>query len=199
MSRRAPEVPGRNTRDRILAVASHLFYVRGYANTGIRQIVDEAKTVAASFYDHFPSKEDLGIAYLNREVESMESNLSILMARSRDLNTFASLWTAFIKQQIRKGEFNGCAFAGFAYQVPVGETKFHLATRKATGQILGLLSKYVESVAQATGLKPGAATEQLAIELFTAYEGYAALWKLTGNVKMISQMKNAFLSIVSRY
>lgn len=52
-----------SVRDRILATASNLFYRQGYRATGINQIIAESGVAKASFYDHFPSKEDLLYAY----------------------------------------------------------------------------------------------------------------------------------------
>ena len=51
-------------RERILETASRLFYTQGYNNTGINQILDEAKVAKASLYLHFGSKDELGIHYL---------------------------------------------------------------------------------------------------------------------------------------
>ena len=53
-------------KDRILDTASRLFYERGYHTTGINQIIEEAEIARASLYNHFPSKTDLLLAYLNR-------------------------------------------------------------------------------------------------------------------------------------
>jgi AcrR family transcriptional regulator len=50
-------------RDRIIATAKDLFYRQGFHATGINQIIKEAGVARASFYDHFPSKDDLLVAY----------------------------------------------------------------------------------------------------------------------------------------
>src|SRR6185437_5228472 len=53
-------------KDRILDTASRLFYDQGYHVTGINQIIEEAGIARASLYNHFPSKTDLLLAYLDR-------------------------------------------------------------------------------------------------------------------------------------
>ncbi len=53
-------------KDRILDTASRLFYDQGYHVTGINQIIEEADIARASLYNHFPSKTDLLLAYLDR-------------------------------------------------------------------------------------------------------------------------------------
>ncbi|WP_050019911.1 TetR/AcrR family transcriptional regulator [Chryseobacterium sp. P1-3] len=54
-------------KERILRVASELFYKQGYNSTGINQIIAEADIAIGSLYNHFPSKNELLQAYLIRE------------------------------------------------------------------------------------------------------------------------------------
>ena len=56
--------------ERILETASRLFYIQDN-NTGINQILDEAKVANASLYQHFGSKDELGIHYLKAAREEL--------------------------------------------------------------------------------------------------------------------------------
>lgn len=51
-------------RERLLAAASLLFHGHGIQATGIDAIIAEADVAKATFYRHFPSKDDLVIAWL---------------------------------------------------------------------------------------------------------------------------------------
>ena len=53
-----------SARDRLLAAASQLFHENGVQATGVDLIVGEAGVAKATFYRHFPSKDDLIIAWL---------------------------------------------------------------------------------------------------------------------------------------
>lgn len=46
-------------RERLVDTAARLFYERGYTATGINEVIKEAGVAKASFYHHFPTKEDL--------------------------------------------------------------------------------------------------------------------------------------------
>ncbi len=69
-------------RERIIRVASELFYKQGYNSTGINQIIAEADIAIGSLYNHFASKNDLLQAYLIKEeqewFEGLEKALSLL-------------------------------------------------------------------------------------------------------------------------
>ena len=47
-----------------MGTASELFYREGVNAVGVDRIVSEASVTRATFYRHFPSKEQLVLAYL---------------------------------------------------------------------------------------------------------------------------------------
>jgi AcrR family transcriptional regulator len=51
-------------RERILNTAGRLFYEEGYRAVGIDRVIAEADVAKASFYKHFPSKDDLIVAWI---------------------------------------------------------------------------------------------------------------------------------------
>lgn len=58
--------PGPAARDRILDTAAALFYEHGYQAVGVDLIVERAAVAKTTLYRHFPSKDDLIVAYLQR-------------------------------------------------------------------------------------------------------------------------------------
>lgn len=58
-----------SARERVLAAAGELFYERGFHAVGVDLIVERAGVAKASLYRHFPTKDDLIAAYLERANE----------------------------------------------------------------------------------------------------------------------------------
>jgi AcrR family transcriptional regulator len=58
------ESTGTEPRERILAAASRLFTQQGIARTGVDSLIAEAAVAKATFYRHFPAKEELVVAWL---------------------------------------------------------------------------------------------------------------------------------------
>lgn len=54
-------------REHILQTASDLFYRRGVRAVGVDLVIQEAGVAKTSLYRHFPTKDDLIVAFLERE------------------------------------------------------------------------------------------------------------------------------------
>lgn len=59
--------PVADVRERILDTASALFYARGVRAVGVDLVVQEAGVAKTSLYRYFPTKDDLIVAFLERE------------------------------------------------------------------------------------------------------------------------------------
>jgi len=53
-----------SARERILLTAHDLFYQHGIRATGIDRVIADARVTKVTFYRHFPSKNDLVLAFL---------------------------------------------------------------------------------------------------------------------------------------
>jgi len=56
-------------REHILATAVRLFFTQGYTQTGINQLIEASAVAKRTFYHHFASKQELGLAYLDFAAE----------------------------------------------------------------------------------------------------------------------------------
>ena len=107
-----------STHTKILATASRLFYEQGYHLTGINQVIAEAGVAKASFYYHFPSKEDLCVAYLEKRHQDWFSWLREEVERSEEaLERLLGLFT-FLERWLVNSNFRGCAFLNITAEFP---------------------------------------------------------------------------------
>jgi AcrR family transcriptional regulator len=59
-------LPPSAARERILETAFRLFYAKGLRAVGVDTIIAESGVAKATFYRHFPAKDDLVVAYRRR-------------------------------------------------------------------------------------------------------------------------------------
>lgn len=105
-------------RDRILETAQRLFYRDGFRAVGIDTIIAEAGVAKMSLYRHFPSKDDLIVAYLE---ESNQQFWAWLDGASADVEEPAERLVAMfaaIEKLATSPECLGCTFQGTAAEFP---------------------------------------------------------------------------------
>ena len=104
-------------RERILEVASRLFYEQGYNLTGINQIIEEADIARASLYNHFASKTDLLLAYLKEAEDIWFLEMEDFTARFSDpRQKLLALFDFRMERQHKRG-FGGCQFIKISAEV----------------------------------------------------------------------------------
>ena len=95
---------------RLMQTAKNLFYTQGYSQTGINQILSEANVARASLYQHFGSKEELGLAYIKEIRENWFLGFRTSLDKVQDPRL--KLLTTFdlLEKSMYDNEFKGCRF-----------------------------------------------------------------------------------------
>jgi AcrR family transcriptional regulator len=105
-------------RSRLLATASRLFYSEGLHSVGIDRIVSEAGVTRATLYRHFPSKDDLVVAYLTMADEAIRAQVTTARAAGLSAIDTVRAVAEGIANDIQRTEFRGCAFLNAAAEYP---------------------------------------------------------------------------------
>jgi AcrR family transcriptional regulator len=105
-------------RRRVLTTARALFYAEGIRRVGIDRIIAEAGVAKATFYHHFPTKDDLVCAYLEEQSRS-ERGLThrIEAAQTEPAVKILALFAVISEVGCGPG-FNGCPFVNAAAEYP---------------------------------------------------------------------------------
>ncbi len=99
-------------RERILDGSYELFSQRGIQAVGVDEVVDNAGVAKATLYRHFPSKDDLVIAFLQRREDRWTHDLVEAKARSRGSTPEEQLLAIFdvFDEWFRREDFEACSF-----------------------------------------------------------------------------------------
>ena len=133
----SPEVPA---RDRILWTACNLFYRDGVRATGIDRVIAEAQVTKVTFYRHFPSKNDLVLAFLADRHTRWMAWFDAALQRYGD--SPQALAPALAEWLMDEG-FRGCAFLNSSAELGAAVPGVDEATRAhkkaVTARLLALL------------------------------------------------------------
>jgi AcrR family transcriptional regulator len=111
-------IPAGSPRERIMAIASELFYRQGYRATGINEVIEKSGVAKATFYKHFPTKDDLCLTYLrDRNTTELAEIDDFINTRKKPLTRFLSVMEALEPWMLASG-MKGCAFLNMVPEVP---------------------------------------------------------------------------------
>ena len=114
-------------RERLLNTATGIFYAAGIHSVGVDRIVAEAKVTRATFYRHFPGKEDLVAAYLNRVHQHIRGHFERTVAVDASPIEVLRLASGLVVEELRTPGFRGCAFLNAAAEYPDRDNPVHRA------------------------------------------------------------------------
>ncbi len=108
-------------RQRILDTATALFYSRGLRAVGVDTIIAESGVAKATFYKHFPAKDELIVAHLDivDEVWSGQLHAAAQAAGPNPADQLVGLFDA-LDAACRRDGYRGCGFINAAAESAAG-------------------------------------------------------------------------------
>lgn len=108
-------------RERILDTAFRLFYARGIRAVGVDLIIAESDVAKATFYKHFPAKDDLVLAYLEKVdgIWTGQLHAAAEAAGPDPADQLVGLFDA-LGTACRRDGYRGCAFINAAAEAVPG-------------------------------------------------------------------------------
>jgi AcrR family transcriptional regulator len=134
-------------RERILDTAFRLFYAKGIRAVGVDLIIAESGVAKATFYKHFPAKDDLVVAYLDKVdgVWTGQLREAAEAAGPEPAQQLVGLFDA-LRSACRREGYRGCAFINAAAESQPG-TAVHDRTIAHKDAVL----EWVHGLAQRAG------------------------------------------------
>jgi AcrR family transcriptional regulator len=124
-----------DARERILDAAYELYSRRAIRDVGVDKVIERAGVAKATLYRHFPSKDDLVIAFLERREERWTLAWVEAEARRRGSTPEEQLLAIFelFDEWFHRDDFEACSFVNVLLEMgpahPVGRASVrHLET-----------------------------------------------------------------------
>lgn len=113
------------TRTRLVEAGLYLFWLRGYAATGMAEILQRAKANSGSFYHFFKSKEELLLAVLDLYVKTLGPVVvePVLAAYKDPIDRVFGILEFYRKNLLATGCTYGCPIGRLALEIPEEQWK----------------------------------------------------------------------------
>jgi AcrR family transcriptional regulator len=144
---RNPDSP---VRERILVTAYDLFARRGVRGVGVNELVDRAGITKATLYRHFPSKDDLVVAFLELREQRWTRGWVEAEARRRGTTADEQLLAIFdlFDEWFHREDFEACSFINVLLELGAA----HPAGRASIEHLENIRS-VVRQLAEEAGLR----------------------------------------------
>lgn len=184
---------GTQTRKRILDVAQDSILAKGFDATSIEEIVAGAEITKSGFFYHFPDKNALAHALIERHIETEDQIFDDLINRARELSDdplHATLISLKLLAELIDDMPNGhpgCIVATAVYQDRLFNRDVHEANRRA---MLGWRSRFramFEETAARYPMHDDVDLDHLADMVSSVIEGGIVMARAVGEPRVTGQ------------
>ncbi|MDQ0736046.1 TetR/AcrR family transcriptional regulator [Arthrobacter agilis] len=132
-------------RERLLASATRLFEENSIRSVSADKVIADAGTTKVTFYRHFRSKDQLVVAYLDAQLERLQSALDTERETGRDACAVLLRLAAANGDAACRPGFRGCTFINAAAEYPAEGNVVRAAVERYRswlhGVVAGLLAE----------------------------------------------------------
>jgi len=177
-------VPRPSVRDQLIESAVEVFHARGFNGCSVQDIVEAAGVPKGSFYNHFKSKEALGVEVVRAYTRLVAAYVAearageIFSGDRTPLERIRAYFEAVIEQNVSCGVRKGCLLGNFATELAPHSVEIAKAVTDALHNWSAAVAQALVQAQEAGELSKDADVDVLARFLVDSYEGAAARAKL---------------------
>ena len=156
-----------DVRQRILDTASTLFYERGVRAVGVDLVVDESGVAKTSLYRHFRTKDDLIVAFLEREDVEFWGQWDDVAARHADDPAGEiEAHMRWIGKRLARANYRGCPQINVAAEFAEAD---HPAREVSRQHMLAMRKRLAELARRLGAARPSDLAAQLGLLINGAF------------------------------
>ena len=152
-------------RERLISTASKLFYENGYNSTGINEILKKSDVAKASLYDHFKSKEDICLAYLEKMDEEFLTDISQFVSKKPKGKERILAIFDFLIDFFHSKNFRGCWCLNTLSEIPRDNIKIKSQIKEQKASFRKLIHNLIKANLKTKNPKA------IGYQLYLLYEG----------------------------
>jgi TetR/AcrR family transcriptional repressor of nem operon len=189
---------GAETRAHILNAAEALIFAHGYAGTSVDAILERTGLTKGAFFHHFPAKQDLARAlierYARQDWEHFEATLARAERLSRDpvqqVLILVGLYEETLAAQTQP--HRGCLFASYCYQAGLFDEQIHAVIRESMLQWRDVLGRKLQEALEQHPPRRPVDPADLADAFITVAEGAYILSKALNEPEAVAKQLRQF-------
>lgn len=181
-----------DVREKLLTAGLEALHKRGFNGTGVQDITDAAKVPKGSFYNHFESKDALGVEVVERYAANGAGRREPLMEGSGPpLTRLRTYFKALNQLGPATGFSRGCLLGNFGTELSAQSPAIRAALEAAFDDWTKAIAQVIAEAQKAGDVSRDIPAETLANFLLNAWEGAV----MRSKVEKDPAALDAFLSV----
>ena len=161
-------------KEDIIQSGYDLFYDKGYGVTGVNEITSRIGIPKGSFYNHFKSKEEFGIAVLDFYLGSNEDflNKTLLNNKNSPITNLKKYFLSFIEiQENVYHSTRGCLLGNLTIELADVNPVFQKKTKIGFANAVAIIEQCLENAKELEEVDRNMDTHQTANFLMNSWQG----------------------------
>jgi TetR/AcrR family transcriptional regulator, transcriptional repressor for nem operon len=181
-----------DVRGRLLAAGLEALHKRGFNATGVQDITQAAKVPKGSFYNHFESKDALGVEVVNRyAANGAERRRPLAEGEAPPLVRLRAYFEQLNKLGPATSFNRGCLLGNFGAELPAQSPQIRAALKTAFEGWAQAIAQVIAEAQKAGDVSRDMPADMLANFLLNAWEGAV----MRSKVEKDPAALDAFLSV----
>jgi TetR/AcrR family transcriptional repressor of nem operon len=115
---------GEATKEKLITEASRIIRRKGFMNTSVNDLMTATGVKKGSLYFHFPGKDELGMAVLERAREKFMEFFESSLRGATPGESLCNFFDAVVAYHQRSGFVGGCIFGNTALEMGDGNERY---------------------------------------------------------------------------
>ena len=175
-------------RERLFRAALDLFAHKGFAETTVEDITNAADLGKGTFFNYFPSKEHILLAFGEMQLGKLRAAADEARAKNEPTRVFLrSLGARMTQEPIRNPSIIRILLQAFLSNTPVRESMMDLQAR-----VIAIHTEIIHLGQQRGEIRDDLPPEVLANVFRQTVFGTLLIWSLYGDATLLSRIEDAF-------
>jgi TetR/AcrR family transcriptional regulator, transcriptional repressor for nem operon len=159
------------TRERLLNEMTHLVRKQGFGPTSINDVLQATGIKKGTLYYHFPAKDELGLAVLERARDDFFALLDSTLIGAEPMEALEHFFRAALQKHRESGFVGGCLWGNTALEMSDSSPTYTNFVRKVFDEWVRRIERVIYSGQEARQIRTDRSAGELAHLVVAGIEG----------------------------
>lgn len=187
---------GQATRARLIDAAHRLAIRQGFDRTSVNDVMDAANVKKGAFYYHFPDKDSLILAVLERDSAQFLSRLEDSLKSDTPLQSLEIFFARALRSHAERGFVGGCLWGNTALEMSDSHPVFAAFVANVFSEWQHRIEAVLRAGQECGDIRRDLSSEALARAVIATVEGGIMLSRLTKQEGPMEQCLSAMRTML---